>query len=476
MISITLLVIPLLGALLCVLWPEKRTRPFFLPFFGLAHMLFCFWLLFNPPSINPNNWLAFDPLTRAILPVVSLLFFICTLYAAPYLRAKEQDNRVFVPAMLLLLGFLSAGLQARHLGLLWIATEAVTLVCVPLIHFSGTPRAVEATWKYLLVCGTGIALSLLGSICLGYASLHGGASGDITFVALLENARHLSRPWVLSAWVLLLIGYGAKMGLAPMHTWKPDTYGESPGFVGALLAGGVTSVAFVAILRIKMVVDAAGEAMLANRTLLALGLFSLIIAAFFLLQTRHFKRMLAYSSIEHMGILCLAASFGSPGVWAALFHVWSNALTKGSLFLSAGNLHQATGTDFVDKARGLSKILPYSSLLFVTGLFAITATPPFGPFFSELRILRVGLAHGHFWAVGILLTCLLLAFLGLSRTIFAVVYGKDRSPDTPRLRESSALLLPPLFLLLASLWLGLFTPAVVRETWSAAVLQLFPMP
>ena len=473
-----LIIIPLIGALLAALWPSAKSRPYFLPAVGLAHTILCFLLLAKPAAVDPAAWLAFDPLARAILPGVSLLFLLCGCYAVSYLRLKDQDNRVFVPALLLVLGLLSAGHQARHLGILWIATEAVTLACVPLIHFNGTPKSFEATWKYLLVGGTGIALSLLGSICLGYASLHGGGSGDITFAALLEHGPSLSRVWVLTAWVLLLVGYGTKMGLAPMHTWKPDAYGESPGIVGALLAGGVTSVAFMALLRIKSVVHAAGVGDVADRTLLAMGLFSTLIAALFLLRTRDFKRMLAYSSIEHMGILCIASSLGGPGVWAALFHVWSNGLTKGALFLSAGNLQRAANSSSIDEVRGMSKVLPHSSLLLVTGMFAITACPPFGPFFSELLIVRTGLAAGQDWAMGLFLVCLLLAFFGLSRIVFSVVDGRPRRKknNAAPFRESAGLILPPLFLLAASLWLGLFTPDILKNAWSAAVLQLFPTP
>jgi hydrogenase-4 component F len=476
--SMLLILIPLAGAALAAVWPDRRTRPLLLPAIGAAHFALCLWLMAAPPAVDPAAWLAFDPLARAILPGVSLLFLVCAGYGVSYLRLKTQDNRVFVPALLLVLGLLSAGHQARHLGILWIATEAVTLACVPIIHFTGTPRAFEATWKYLLVGGTGIALSLLGSICLGYASLHGGGSGDITFTALLAHGPSLTRTWVLIAWILLLVGYGTKMGLAPMHTWKPDTYGESPGIVGALLAGGVTSVAFTAILRVKSVVNAAGAGAIADQTLLALGLFSTLIAALFLLRTRDFKRMLAYSSIEHMGILCIASAFGGAGVWAALFHVWSNCLTKGALFLSAGNLQRAAGSASMDDARGMSKVLPRTSMLFVTGMFAITACPPFGPFFSELLIIRTGLAAGQWWPIGLFLACLLLAFFGLSNIVFAIVDGRPRlrKPDPAHLRESAGLVLPPLMLLAASLWLGLFTPAILKDAWSAAVLQLFPTP
>ena len=162
MISLLLIIVPIAGAALAALWPNNHTRPWFLPVISLVHVGLSFWLLCNPPVVAPGAWLAFDPLARAVLPAVSLLFFICAIYGVTYLQIRrERPNRVFVALLLAILGLLSAGHQARHLGLLWIATEAVTLAAVPLLHFNGTPRAFEATWKYLLVCGTGIALSLL---------------------------------------------------------------------------------------------------------------------------------------------------------------------------------------------------------------------------------------------------------------------------------------------------------------------------
>jgi hydrogenase-4 component F len=437
-------------------------------------------LFFDPPPVAPGAWLGFDPLARAVLPAVSLLFLICAWYGVTYLRVRsERPNRIFIAALLAVLGLLSAGHQARHLGLLWIFTEAVTLAAVPLLHFNGTPRAFEATWKYLLVGGTGIALSLLGSLCLGYASLHGGGEGNLTFVALMAQGAELSRPWVLIAWVLLLVGYGTKMGLAPMHTWKPEAYGEAAGIVGAILAGGVTSVAFTAILRIRSVVGAAGEGAVADHTLLAIGLFSMLVAALFLLGTRDFKRMLAYSSVEHMGILTLGAALGPAGVAASLFHVWSNSLTKGALFLSAGNIRRAAGSAAMDEVRGMSVLTPRSAALFVTGLFAVTACPPFGPFFSELKILRASIETGHTAATTMFLICLLLAFFGLTRVVFGIVDGRPRGSARAggkRFVETAGVILPPLVLLACSLWLGLFQPAILHDVWTAAAAQLFPPP
>jgi hydrogenase-4 component F len=477
--ELLLIAIPLLGVAVSALWPSNRTRPWLLPAVASVHVVLAFWLLVNPPAVSPGAWLAFDPLARAVLPAVSLLFFVCAAYAVPYLAMRqERPNRVFICALLAVLGLLSAGHQARHLGLLWIATEALTLAAVPLLHFNSTPRAFEATWKYLLVGGTGIALSLLGSFCLGYASVHGGGGGDLLFVTLIAQGAGLSRAWVLIAGVLLLAGYGTKMGLAPMHTWKPDAYGEAPGIIGAILAGAVTSVAFTAVLRVRAVVGAAGLSPVADLTLMVIGLFSMLTAAVFLLSTRDFKRMLAYSSVEHMGILSIGAALGGAGVAAALFHVWTNGVTKGALFLSAGNIHRAAGSASMDDVRGMSVLTPRSAAIFVAGMFAVTATPPFGPFFSELRVVRVALASGHGATVAMFLGCLLFAFFGMTRVVFGVVDGRPR-PATraahKRFVESPGVIVPPLVLLGLSLWLGLFTPAVLQEAWSAAAAQVTPV-
>ena len=474
--SILLILIPLIGAALAAVWPSNRSRPWLLPIVSLIHLVLCMWLVISPPDVSPEAWLGFDALARAVLPAVSLLFLICGAYAVPYLRVRaERSNRVFVAMLLAILGLLSAGHQARHLGVLWIATEAVTLAAVPVLHFNGTPRAFEATWKYLLVGGTGIALSLLGSFCLGSASLGGGGQGDLTLAALTAQGAALSRPWVLAAWVLLLVGYGTKMGLAPMHTWKPDAYGEAPGIMGAILAGGITTVAFTAILRVRSVVATSGEAAVTDRTLLIIGLFSMLVAAVFLLGTRDFKRMLAYSSVEHMGILCIGAGLGAAGMWAALFHVWNNSLTKGALFLSAGNIHRAAGARTVDEVSGMARVTPRSAAIFIAGLFAVTALPPFGPFFSELRVLRAAFESGHFAAAAVFLGCLLFAFFGLTRLAFAIVEGRPRvSSKTPGIRfaETSGLIIPPLVLLALSCWLGLATPGTLQNAWTAAVSQL----
>ncbi len=478
--ELALIAVPFGAAIAAFLWRRDATRPLLLPIVGIVHAALAMWLLWSPPPSVPGAWVACDPLARAVLPAVSLLFLVCSAYGVAYLRLRaERGNRVFVALFLAFLGLMSLAHQAQHLGLMWIAIETATLCTVPLLHFNGTPRAFEATWKYLLVGGTGVALSLLGSFCLGYASLHDGGGGDLTFSALVAQGAGLSRPWVLAAWVLLLTGYGTKMGLAPMHTWKPDAYGEAPGIVGAMLAGGMTTTAFVGLLRVRQVLDAAGEGTVAGRTWLVIGLFSMLVAALFLLGTPDFKRMLAYSSVEHMGILSVGAALGGAGVGAALFHVWSNGLTKGALFLSAGNMRRAAGSSRGEKVSGLAWLTPVSMHIFVVGMFAITACPPFAPFFSELRIVRAGLQTSQGWAIAMFIGCLAFAFFGMTRLVFAIADGRPRRANAAtgeRLRERAGLIVPPLILLGLSLWLGLATPTVLQETWSSAVQTLFPTP
>ncbi|HUC84367.1 MAG TPA: proton-conducting transporter membrane subunit, partial [Candidatus Acidoferrales bacterium] len=229
--------------------------------------------------------------------------------------------------------------------------------------------------------------------------------------------------------------------------------------------------------RVKQIVDASGGGEMTQRTLLAIGLFSMLVAALFLLGTPDFKRMLAYSSVEHMGILAVGAALGGLGIWAALFHVWTNSLTKGALFLSAGNLRRAAGTASQNGASGMTWCAPLSARLFVTGLFAITACPPFGPFFSELLVVRTAFSTGSIFTAAWFLACLLLAFFGLSRLVFDIVDGRPRAAaraSASHFRETPGVILPPLAFLGLSLWVGLATPPWLGRAWTAAANLFLP--
>ena len=283
---------------------------------------------------------------------------------------------------------------------MWVAIEATTLSSAPLLYFNHNPRSLEATWKYLLIGSVGIALALLGSFFLAYSAAQGGLGSSLLFEDLVRDAPHLSTPWLHAAFVLLFVGYGTKMGLAPMHTWKPDAYGEAPGVVGALLAGGLTNCAFLAILRVFQICNAAGEGAFARDAADRHGARSRWrVAGVFMAGQRDFKRMLAYSSVEHMGILVLGIGIGGLRDVRRAPPPGQQRPHQGRP-VPLGRQHPPGLREQAHRrrARAPSGALPVSGALFLAGFFAITGSPPFGPFVSEFTILNAAVAGGRFVA------------------------------------------------------------------------------
>lgn len=459
--AFALILIPLLLAAVAAAVPSNRARPWLLPATATVHLALTLVVLARPELTVSAPWLVLDPPGRIVLLVVSTLFLLCSIYAVGYLHHRaERSNRVFCVCLLTFLGVMGLVTWSHHLGLMWVAIEATTLVTAPLIYFNRTPHSLEATWKYLLVGSVGIALALLGTFFLAYASLHEGLDSTLTFEDLLRHAPRLSKPWLHAAFVLLLVGYGTKMGLAPMHTWKPDAYGEAPGVVGAIFAGGVTSCAFLAVLRVYHICHAAGEGAYTSRLLLCIGLFSMAVAGLFMVGQRDFKRLLAYSSVEHMGILVVGLGIGGPALFGTLLHVVTNGLTKGVLFLSSGNIHRAYASKSTDQVRGAMRRLPLSGSMFLAGFLAIAGSPPFGPFVSEFAILNGALATGRFATGALFLFLLFVVFVGMGATVLRVVQGPAPAEvrDSPY-RDGLSTGTPVVVLMALVLLLGIYIPA-----------------
>ena len=355
------ILVPVLGAAIAFAWRAERSRPRWLPAVAAAHLAVTIWALVDPAPPSAGGWLALDPPGRLVLLLVSTLFLVVAVYGVGYLRERsERSNRIFCACLMLFVGMMTFIVWSHHLGLMWVALEATTLTSAPLLYFNRNARSLEATWKYLMVVSVGIALALLGSFFLGYAAVHGGAEPSLLFDDLVRHAPGFSKPWLHAAFVLLARRVRHEDGARAACTrGSPTPTARRPGIVGALLAGGLTSCAFLALARVYQRLTAAGEGAFAGRILLVPRPRSRWPSpACSSSRQRDFKRMLAYSSVEHMGILALGLGLGGAGVFGAFLHMLNNGLVKGVMFLSAGNIHRAYDSKYVDDVSGALRRVP----------------------------------------------------------------------------------------------------------------------
>jgi len=469
---------PLLFAAIAFGIPSNRWRPAVLPVAAIVHLYMVLKSIWTVGLVRSGVWLELDPVSRPVILLIAILFLGCSFYAVGYLHHRqERNNRIFCACLLLFLSMMSLVTWAQHWGLMWVAMEATTLSSAPLIYYNRTRHSLEATWKYLLICSVGIALALFGSFFLAYASIYAHATPSLFFTDILEAAPHLSKPWLDAAFVFLVVGYGTKMGLAPMHSWKPDVYGESPGVVGALFSGAMTSCAMLMLLRIYQVCHRAGDDAFVRPLFILVGVLSMGFAAVFVIRQRDFKRMLAYSSVEHMGILALGIGFGGIGLFGSLLHMFNNGLAKGVLFLSAGNIHRAFGSKFTDAVAGALRRVPVSAALLLAGFLAISGSPPFGPFVSEFTILNASVDGGHTVATVLMLVFLLVVFVGMGATVLAVIQGEPSACSRESTYREGFFTCAPIVLLMALvLVLGVYLPPPLRMLLDDAVRFLEASP
>jgi hydrogenase-4 component F len=471
---IAICMLPLLAAALSFALQATRSNPLriaILVSVAAAHLALVITLWLAPPAPTLSGWLAADPLGLLVLTLTSTLFLVTALYTVGYLRhERPRGGRMFVGGLLAFLGAASVVSLAHHLAMLWVGIEATTLSLAPLIFHRHDRRSLEAVWKYLVLSSVGIALALLGIFFL--ATAQAGVPGRPLVIAdLVTNAGALHPAWLRAAFLFLLVGFGTKMGLAPMHTWKPDTYGEAPSLVGGLMAGALTSCAFLGLARITQVAMAANMGAFVQPVLLGFGLLSLTVAAVFIIGQSDVKRLLAYSSVEHMGLLVLGLGLGGIGTYGTVLHVVNNGLAKGWLFLVVGNVVLATGSSAAAANRGVLRTLPVSGALLVLGLFAVTGSPPFGLFLSEFTILRAAIGGGHPWIAAAVLLLLAIIFVGMAALILEMALGEPPPAALP-IRESRWLTLGPIALAVIVLLLGVYIPLPVQDILERAAVAL----
>ncbi len=468
---------PLLGSILAALWGHKSWAA------GLniaisigtfiAAAALTAHIISEGPVVTADEQFFVDSLNVFLVALTAFVSMTTSLFSRPYMRiehahGKLSDNRLrlfhsmyqlFVFTMLLVL-------LTNNLGILWVALEAATLTTVLLVSLYRTPASLEAAWKYFILCGVGIAQALFGTILLYSASEKVlGSGGSALLWTHLETVAGSLEPTVMSlAFVFLLVGYGTKVGLVPLHNWLPDAHAEGPTPVSAVLSGLLLNVALYALLRCKVLVDGALRAPFASQLMMGFGLLSVVVAAFFLSRQKDVKRMFAYSSVEHMGLITFAFGMGGPiANFAGLLHMTVHSLTKSAIFFAVGHAAQKAGTQIMDDIRGLMKVSPTVGWGLMLGSIAILGLPPFGVFASEFLILTTAMRLQP-WATPFLLVALGVAFAAVFSKVQPMVFGET---NARRLPHPPALV--PVFAHLAIvLTLGFYIPPYLVDWYREA--------
>lgn len=417
-------------------WTPRLRRVFFLAA-ALCHITLTVSTIYLArQSPLTDGVFALDPLSSVILGITSVLFLCVGCVSSRWVdvaykleghgRPNEFEREtVFFGCLTAFLGSMTAVLLAQNFGVLWVAVEATTLLSAPLIGFHRGARSIEALWKYMLICSVGIGFALFGTMLMAHACQIGtGSSAGLSFAALAAVADKLDPAWFKAAFIFILAGYGTKMGLAPFHTWLPDAHSEAPAIVSALLSGALLNCSFLGIYRFRQIAPAS-VAKFCDTLMIALGLFSLITAAIFIIRQRDFKRMLAYSSVEHMGLIILMLGLGMKTILP--LHIAGHSLIKMSLFLVAGNILFLYGTREVSRVNGLLARSPWVATLWAMGILFICGAPPSPLFFTELKLV----AGAGPWLGGAILLLLFVIFAGMTHALVKMAFSAGSSATVP---------------------------------------------
>jgi hydrogenase-4 component F len=418
-----------------------------------------------------------DPLNVFLVSLTAFVGFTTALFSRPYMRI-ERDHGKMTPqrlrlyhSMYQLFSFtMLLALTTNNMGILWVAMEAATLTTVLLVSVYRTAASLEAAWKYFILCGVGIAQALFGTVLLYMAAekIIGAEGGALLWTNLDAVKAQLDPNIITLAFAFLFIGYGTKVGLVPLHNWLPDAHAEGPTPVSAVLSGLLLNVALYAVLRCKVLTDGALHSPLAGQMMMGFGLVSVVAAAFFLTRQKDVKRMFAYSSIEHMGLMSFAFGLGGPiANFAGLLHMTVHSLVKSAIFFAVGHAAQKAGTQLMDEIRGLITVSPTVAWGLMLGSMAILGMPPFGVFASEFLIITTAMREQP-WATPFLLLALAVAFASIFSRVQPMVFG-----DTTLKPLAHPPALVPVFVHLAiGLMLGLYVPPYLDGWYRQAAAMI----
>ncbi len=477
------LVFPLAAAIFMLAFRPPRTASCVALTAGAIEVFLlalCAWRIYGAGELRQGRYLRADHLTLFFLVNLTIISAVVLVYSVGYLRhvpsGRFSSPRWFYGLLFLFLFTLLAAYLSANLGILWISIEATTLASALLVGFYNTKGAVEAGWKYLIVCTVGIAFALFGTIALYLAAVRGGVpqAQALDWTSLMAAAPGLNaaRDLLRLAFVFVAVGYGTKIGLVPMHSWLPDAHAEAPAPISAMLSAVLLNCAMYALLRVEAITSHAIGTSFSHTLLLTFGCLSLVTAVFLMIVQRDLKRLFAYSSIEHMGIVALGVGIGGPlGLFGALLHSFNHSLAKTLLFFTTGKIRDTFDTLRMDRIHGMARVLPNTSAVLIAGGIAIVGLPPFGLFVSEFYILMAAFAGYHYVLAAIMLFAFSIGFGALLYHFQRMLGGEPKLPRSKkRLKatEFAGMCVCGACLLL----LGLHIPSVLSSVLHKAVAVL----
>lgn len=425
-------------------------------------------------TYTPFPFFSVDALGAIVMLIVAFVGLASVIYSVQYLRQETTKNvigltrvRQYFILLNLFLMTMFLAITANNPILAWISIEATTLSTALLISFYNKPSAIEAAWKYLVINSVGLLLGFFGTLLYLTSVELSGSDGFTSWQTLITNSEYLDPLIAKIAFIFVFIGYGTKVGLAPMHTWLPDAHSKAPAPVSALLSGVLLNVAFIIVLRFKVITDSVVGHAFSQNLLIIFGLLSIIIASLIIFNQKNYKRLLAYSSIENMGIIALGFGFGGLGIFAAVLHMIYHALIKSALFLSAGTIFLKYSSTKIANIKGAFIVLPMTGVLFLAGFFAIVGIPPFGIFITKVLILSAGIKTNPIASI-IAIIFMIILFIGFFKHATAMVFGEK--PTNVEIGEKSIwLIIPSLLLIIIAICLSFYIPSFLNTLISDVI-------
>lgn len=423
-------------------------------------------VLRNGSVLTLRGYIIIDTLGAWVMVCIAVVYALSSIYAVGYMRLLDEDHRL--PLFYALFsGFaftMFAACVMNNAGVFWIAIELTTLISTFLVGFEREAESTEAAWKYIVVVSSGISLALLGTVLFYWGgSFVLGPTYAMTWGALHQSATQVYTPLLTVSFLLVLVGYGTKAGLAPMHTWLPDAHSESPAPVSAMLSGALLNASMLGIARFLAVVDGTRTGSFAHSAVVSFGIFSFVLAALFIVRQTDVKRLMAYSSVEHIGVQAMGLGFGGVfGVAGALYHMLNHSLNKSLMFFGSGNAMRAYGTKEIGGIRSVLRTFPASGTLWLLGAVGIAGAPPFALFLSEFTILRAGMAGRYRWAAVLFVIFLIVVFIGFLAH-FRRMYFDEPAEQGAQLSGLAWRALPMWLAFVPLLILGLWWP---QHLWS----------